>query len=319
MNFFKISDVELNKGSFFETAFDGQNVIISDGYEKGEYISPFIQPQFYFKEAIPSVNIICKLGASFKIDVEFGDNIWQHLGSWGRYSNRAKTSDILNFDYFNFEKPVKKCRFKISLFASSKGVSPIIKSLNMAFSKEIFTDKKFSLDSAPIVKKSLPVPFRSQFWEDPSFCAQICSATSIAMVMQYYGKNIATSEIVKKVYDPDFKMYGLWWRSAQAASEYGLISWVQYFENWKECENFISKGIPVIACTAYEKDELPGAPAEFSQGHIIVICGFDDKGNPICRDSAGRDEKTGILTYDREKFGKVWFSNAGGVGYIIHE
>ena len=314
----RISGSKLNKGSFSGTWFNGYGVSLLDGQEKGEYISPFISSPFLFKEAIPSVNIDCQSSSSFKIHIEFENNLWHYFGYWGRSNEDEETSALLDCDYFKIEKPAKKCRFKIGLFRRADEPTPVIKSLNMAFSEEIFTNTRPFNNSIPTIAKTLPVPFRSQFSEDPAFCAHICSATSIGMVMNYYGKNIATAEIVRKVYDPFYDMYGLWWRSAQIASEYGFTSWVQYFQDWQSCEDFIAQGIPVIACTAYKEGELPGAPAEFSQGHIIVISGFDTNGNPICRDSAGKDEKTGILTYDRESFGKSWFSNAGGVGYIIH-
>jgi len=135
--------------------------------------------------------------------------------------------------------------------------------------------------------------------------------------MAYYGTDIPVSSIVPAVYEPFYNMYGLWWRSVQVTCEYGYTSWVQYFKNFKEAERFIAEGIPVAACVSYKENELKKAPRQFSEGHVIVINGFDDKGNVICRDSAGKDLSEGCVTYNREEFAKAWFVNAGGVGYII--
>ncbi len=163
---------------------------------------------------------------------------------------------------------------------------------------------------------NLKVPYRSQRSEDPSIAGDICSVTSVSMVMEYRGVKRATAEMAKLIYEPGTNLFGIWWRAVQGASQYGLQGWVGYFRNWQEVYRELALGNPVIACISFDEGALAGSPTSSSEGHVIVVRGFDEKGNPLCNDPAGKNEKDGVIAYDREDLAKAWFDR-GGVGYMI--
>ncbi len=306
-----------------ETVLTGSGVSLRKKAACGEYISRAINSKTIFMEAIPSWVIHCPEGASYEVQVSFSDDFqnyspWINAGSWNRKGVDNETGCdyiCLNIDHFIAKKQLKSCKFKVKMFGGRN--SPTIKSLSMAFAGSIFQPKKTGPQTSTGINRELEVPFRSQYWENPKISGDICSPTSVSMVMDYWGVKRPTAEIAGMTYDCDTNLYGMWWRATAAAAQHGFDAWVQYFATMEEAENKIAQNIPVIACICYEKNTLKKAPASFSHGHVLVISGFDKNGNPICRDSAGTDREDGIVNYDRGEFSQAWLGNAGGIGYII--
>jgi len=302
---------------------------------RGCYITAVMGVNFSVKEIIPSWNIVTPAGTAYLVELRVsGDGTlwspWFHMGRWGsKIPGREPVKKVLRnkwgavkVDYFT---PLRECRFlqwRISLF-SIKGLStPVISLFTCAASSEC-GDSGISLRKPPerkmdgsLWKKTLTVPYRSQGSEDSSIAGEICSPTSISMVMDYWGIKKATRDMARLIYDPDYKMYGMWWRGVQGASQYGLEGWVQYFRNWEDVKSWIAVDQPVIACISFDTGMLNGSMTPASDGHVIVIAGFDEKGNPVCNDPAGRDRESGVVTYDSRELAKAWFDK-GGVGYII--
>jgi len=289
-----------------------------------EYETDIIKSPFLFEELIPSLTAN---DSSFAFYVRVSSDAkkwssWFFLGSYGEFGRPylpRRTEDNfakIKIDYLSSKKPLLYFQIKFISKTSLK-----IKLLSVALSSEK-TDRNIKLYRKSVFASSynnidLKVPFRSQAWEDKSISGDICSPVSIGMVMNFYGVNAASDKIAKLVYDEKNDMYGIWWRSVFAASLYGFDGYVRYFRDFDDVGEYILKGIPVIACVRFEEDELSGSAVSMSEGHVVVISGFDSKGNPICRDCAWKSEKTGIVTYPREEFARAWFERGGGVGYII--
>jgi len=302
---------------------------------RGRYITAVMGVDFPVKEAIPSWNIVTPAGTAYMVELRIsGDGAswspWFHMGRWGsKIPGEKPVKKVLKnewgsvkIDYF---EPLRACRFlqwRISFFSIKGKSTPVLSLFTCALSSER-GDRGISLRRPPekkidgaLWKKTLAVPYRSQGSEDSSIAGEICSPTSISMVMDYWGVRKATRDMARLIYDPDYKMYGMWWRGVQGASQYGLEGWVQYFRNWEEVKGWIAVDQPVIACISFDTGTLNGSMTPASEGHVIVIAGFDDRGNPVCNDPAGRDEESGVVTYDSRELAKAWFDK-GGVGYII--
>jgi hypothetical protein len=63
--------------------------------------------------------------------------------------------------------------------------------------------------------------------------------------------------------------------------------------------------------------ELSGAPIPSSEGHLMVLVGFDAKGNPVMNDPAAPTDAGVRRTYPRAAFEKLWLTHSGGLSYVI--
>ncbi len=301
---------------------NGRKSLVSLRYNSyGVKIFPEISPGFLFKEVIPSFNFSSNSNLSYKAEIKVKNKSgkwsdWLFFGSWGKTIEEGKKTDgvvKVDIDYISSDEPLKSCVLRVI----SDDPNFYSGSVSFAFS-ELKYDEEKKYDSEYIPKKNyLNVPFRTQTKEEREIAEHVCQSASICMIMESYGKKVETKDFAKLTYDKYYGMYGLWWRAAQTAYLYGFPSYVRYFSSLYEAEELINEGIPVAACVAYAKNELTGSKTESSAGHVTVICGFDEKGNALCLDSAERDETKGLTVYPRAEYAKAWLSNAGGVGYVI--
>ena len=325
---------DFSGGTFEKTILSASD---SEGFIKiaphvscGIYTSPVIEMDFPAEEIYPSWNINCnEKETGFIVYTRVSQDKsnwspWFYTGSCGKYPKIKKkmiknSFGFVDIDYLSLRKETRFIQYSIHLFSSEgKYISPSVKLLALSYGKreKKETSGRNSLTGSRITEKILSVPYRSQGDENSKISGRICSPTSVAMVMSYWGINVGTDEVAKKSYDKEHDIYGSWPLAVQAASQYGLRGWIEIFKSWQEVEEKISSGIPVIATICFETGELKGSMAESSQGHVIVVKGFSSDGNVVCNDPAGKDAKEGIVTYSRDDLEKVWFKKSG-IGYVI--
>lgn len=298
----------------------------------GQYTSRELSTDFLIREVVPSWNIYCPVGCGSMVELRVSRDRqswspWLYLGRWGSYprpKNRLTkdSSGEVKADYFVSDAGTSYVQFRVHLLSGKADRSPLLSLFALAMSDQR-GDRNLRLRTTPQEKhpvslwnRQLQVPYRSQGAEDSSISSEICSPTSVSMMMAYWGIDVPTADVAHIAYDPDYKLYGMWWRGVQSAAQFGLSGWVQYFRNWEEVHAWIGKGQPVVACISFTTGKLKGSMTPDSEGHVLIIVGFDDKGNPICNDPAGSSEKDGIVAYEKDEFAAAWFDK-GGVGYII--
>lgn len=164
--------------------------------------------------------------------------------------------------------------------------------------------------------RRLDVPFQSQHVREPGMEGNICSPTSVAMVLGYRGVQRTQVEVARAAFDPENRIYGNWPRNVQAAFEAGVEGYVTRFADWDGVQAMIAEGQPIIASIRDPEGQLKGTPYKSTTGHLLVICGFDNNGNVLVNDPAGRNAEHGQLSYDRAQFERAWLRN-GGVAYIL--
>ncbi len=301
---------------------------ISPGLSCGIYTSPVIEMDFPAEEIYPSWNINCHgKETGFIVYVRVSQDRlnwspWFYTGSWGKYPKIKKkiiknSFGFVDIDYLSLRKETQLIQYSIHMF-SSKDNSPSVKLFALSYGKreKKETSGRNPLTCSRITGKILSVPYRSQGDGDSNISGRICSPTSVAMVMSYWGINVATDEVAKMSYDKEHDIYGSWPMAVQAASQYGLKGWIEIFRSWHDVEKKISAGIPVIATICFAPGELKGSITKSSQGHVIVVKGFSPDGNIVCNDPAGRDAQEGTVIYNRDEMEKVWFKKSG-IGYVI--
>jgi len=74
-----------------------------------------------------------------------------------------------------------------------------------------------------------------------------------------------------------------------------------------------------VASIASHPGELDGFLfAGGTNGHLVVILGFDASGNPIVNDPAAWTNASVRRVYDRTQFERVWLRGSAGTVYVIH-
>lgn len=161
-----------------------------------------------------------------------------------------------------------------------------------------------------------------------------CSPTSTAMVLDYWkrGPSAAELEWVEPMQDPQvayaarntfdytYDGCGNWPFNTAYAGRNGLRGFVTRLRSLREAEDLVVAGIPLITSVSFKADELDGAGYS-TNGHLMVLRGFDAQGNPMMNDPASHliaDNAQVPVTYDRQQFENAWVPHSGGTVYVIH-
>ena len=79
-------------------------------------------------------------------------------------------------------------------------------------------------------------------------------------------------------------------------------------------------GIPLIAAITAAPGQLSGFQVpDGTAGHLVVIVGFTDAGEPIVNDPAAPSNAAVRRVYNRVQFELVWLGGSGGVVYVIKD
>ncbi len=172
----------------------------------------------------------------------------------------------------------------------------------------------------------LQIPERSQLTIPEG--NRFCSATSTAMVLEYWGQKLGRSELnvplqtaVGGIYDYEMGGTGNWpFNTAYAAEFGGLTAYVTRFSSMSQIEQWIGKGVPVIVSMDY--NILMHNQKEGRMGHLMVFRGFTDKGACIINDPYTQLEKGERVRkiFNRKDFEASWLKESGSRGtvYLIY-
>lgn len=152
-----------------------------------------------------------------------------------------------------------------------------------------------------------------------------CSAASTSMILAYWSHLLhrpdldqSVPQTVRGVYDWTYEGTGNWpFNVAYAASFQGMDGYVTRYPSLDALEPLIAAGVPVALSIAFAPGVLPGAPIPSSNGHLIVLRGFDRHGDAIVNDPAGPTDITVRRVYPRAALQQVWLSGSRGAAYVI--
>ncbi|MDQ6826148.1 MAG: C39 family peptidase, partial [Candidatus Eremiobacteraeota bacterium] len=130
----------------------------------------------------------------------------------------------------------------------------------------------------------LAVPTRSQYVVEGE--RGWCSPASLSMIHAYFGHPMGVAEVAGEVFDSAYNGTGNWSFNVAFSGRLGLRGFVAYLRDLTHAATFIAARIPLALSYSWNADELPGAPIEHSDGHLAVLAGFTDAGDPIVNDPA---------------------------------
>lgn len=239
-----------------------------------------------------------------------GDGQWRVMGRWSERPRSQDGQAEVDVDTLKLKTPAKSFRFRVTP-ENGATVTLVAVTYWKAGDREPFSAAK-----SPAWGRTIEVPRRSQGVEavDPS---KICSPTSLSMVLEHYGVKKPTAEVARGVYDHQEKIYGNWpFNTAYAHAALGREAYVRRFSGLAGLEEEIAAGRPVVISHKWRKGELDGAPINDTDGHLIVVVGFDASGDVVVNDPAAPPASVRRV-YKREQLHKTFLERGSGIAYII--
>lgn len=319
-------------------------IVLKEGKLKGVYTSNIINTS-PFEYLVLSWDSDTPEGTSIQIEARVFTKAWSNWllwGTWGTFIKRASATGVTDDSIAyvdtdtlvikgNNGETASKIQYRVTLNTNTDGVTPSVRLISGAIRntlpgqeiKKVFTDK---LDLSNL--KVLDVPQFSQMVRDPSIADSICSATSIAMILNYYGTHILPEESAWGVYDYNYDGFGNWPFNTAYASSFGYKAYVDY-STIEGLKREIYYGHPIAVSVKYKNSvnvnlDFPvveGAPIKWTDGHLIVVCGFtkeDGTDYIIINDPAAANNEGVRVKYKLEQFEAAW-AEFGNIAYIIHE
>jgi len=328
----------------------------STTYDYATWLSPRVSTPFGLTELVSSWNATTPSGTWIQVEVsgttETGAQTkWYVLGRWASYDSgfhrtsvngQADDNGTVYTDTFatRNDHVLDDYRLRVTLYrATGTDATPSVRMVGaMASAVPDETSSDTPLGGAEGTVLDVPTYsqeiHRGEYPEYDNGGEAWCSATSTAMVLDYWHRGPTPAETswvdpsyadpqvdhaARSVFDYTYDGAGNWPFNAAYAGSRGLSAFVTRLRSLTEAEQFIKAGIPLITSVSFEKGELDGA-GYGTNGHLMVLVGFDADGNPVMNDPASHlipsDDEVRV-TYDRAQFEKAW-SHSGRIVYVYH-
>lgn len=297
-------------------------------YEDKYFVSPVHLAAHPFNEVLPSWNLDLRDGQGAVVELRVGDergwSPWLHVGDWGtEISGTDRRTEFergrIDVDLFRSEQRFERVQARVALAGLLMG--PARHRIALCLSDRTGearpeTDVVGPEPPRELWQRRLPVPFLSQRSVGEEIGGRICSPTSVAMVVDYWTEARPLLEVAECAFDPRHDIYGNWPRNVQTAFSFGLEGWIARFNDWSDVRWEIAAGRPLVCSITVKPGELRGAPYESTAGHLLVLTGFDERGDVLVNDPAAEDAEGGVTTYALDEFEKVWMGK-GGTAYVL--
>ena len=315
----KIKPSEIT-GTFVNSKISDGLLVLDENQSYGYYVSEsiFIGK---FHTLVASWKATGTTDVSISIAYDLDDGKFSGFYSFGKWSTKkgvsashssSNNNGHLNTDTFYAHSEGTQVKVKVELFANSSSKTKT-SGLEYIVITGDFEQKLVFFNISE--KVFIDVPRRSQMVV-PKIGNRICSPTSVAMVLEYYGTNLPTTTVARGVYDNSTKIYGNWSFNTAYAASLGYNAYVDTFD-LNALKYTLSRGIPVICSIAtYDKAQLEGSPMAYPSGHLVVACGYEQIGGVTYinfNDPAAPTADTVRRSYRADQFERVW----NGIVYII--
>lgn len=240
---------------------------------------------------------------------------WHTMADWGagvQRSYMSKGDGFSSYAHVRLEIENKKSAdgFRIKVEPRDSAHLGLLYGLSVTTSHfDLF--KSESADEVAQKMKTIilsGVPKIAQFALEHEDNHRICSPVSCAMVVQYLTGEVKNPlDFASGVFDAGLSVYGSW--ACNVAHAFDVCRGSAYF-CVKRCNSFLDihkqlvRGIPSVVSV---RGTLPGALKPFSQGHLMVIVGWDGVTRDVlCHDPAADEHHMVIKRYPLEDFLRAW-------------
>jgi hypothetical protein len=254
------------------------------------------------------------------------ETVQRHSGSTQADADGRVDVDTLKIGRASSLRTATGYQLRVGLFSTTRtGSVPSVRNAAVVVSTKAVASATVSQGSSARWGKVLNVPECSQMVY-PDGGEVWCSPTSVSMVLNYWAGgsaacSYAVSAAVDGVYDRVYDGHGNWpFNAAYAAGTAAgkREAYVTRFTSLAQAEEWIAAGVPVIMSISWGRGQLTGAPISASNGHLVVLAGFDARGNPVVNDPAAPSNEAVQRTYQRAQLEKLWLQASGGTAYLVY-
>ncbi len=240
---------------------------------------------------------------------------WHRMMDWGAGVQRSyvsKHDGFTEYVHVRLEVPGSSADgFRIKII----GLDEVDMSLVRSFSICLSDFARFSPESVHhATYKKLPsvriqgVPKQSQFMLDHHRKEGLCSPTSCSMLVGFLtDTKIEPTDFAKMAFDTGLQTYGSWPFNMAHAFERtdGAIHFAtSRSPSFASLYRKLKQGIPVAVSV---RGPLEGAPSSYSQGHLLVVIGWDRARQAvICHDPAISHNHAVEKRYPLHSFLRAW-------------
>jgi len=289
-------------------------------------VSREIKAAFPFNELLLSANADLGVNGASRLEAKVktadGWSPWFDFGlfrSGGSASAKGQGNKFgeMDVDILKLKKKASALRYRFTLLSKENGAA-------LRLVAASYSDTTLPFDEAAAVKRDsdtkplkLIIPCYSQMLQQVNYSGDICSPVSLSMVLNYYGKKEPPLETAAAVLDNQETIYGNWTFNTSYAGSRGLYAFLTRLNSMAEAEAYLSRGLTLIASVTFGPDEVKNSPLKKTKGHLLVIKGFDAKGDVLTNDPAAPEEKTVERVYNRKEFARAWLKNKYGTSYAV--
>ncbi len=302
-----------------EISNDGKSIILSDGVESGDVTFNPDSSEYPFNRVLPSWNgSVPNNYSSFKVTIRFFESSgtwspWLTVGFWkaniwSTYGTTSYSGGKIIIDNAVLNSYHNKWQFKVIMKRTSGSQpSPELHKLSCFVSDQRVTDNVniTSLVNDKPPKIFIPTEFFYQYSLDSGIGGDICSPTSVSMVLRSYNIEVDPLQFAKDTKCPYWDIFGIWPRVVQNAAEYGLDGAVTRYRTWSQAYETLAAGGRVVMSV--------GSPL-YPNGHLMMLAGFDASGNPLMHDPARSNGYS--YKFSKTSLSESWF-NKGGIAYTF--
>jgi len=259
--------------------------------------------------------------------------VWYRMGLWAsepaymqRFSLSGQENDHgkVDTDVLTLKKDAEAFQMKIRLCETMVGGLPTLRGAALTWSSE--REKSWNALSSEtgeaVEVENLPAHSQKVYKDGGGTW---CSPTSLSMVIQKWRQSpvlpeAAVREAVRGTFDPIYGGNGNWSFNAAWAGSMGYRAYVRRFTRLRDLRPYLEAGIPVILSVSWDKKKdrpLDNSPINSTDGHLIVLKGFDGKGNALIHEPASPTNEEVPRSYPCEHLQPRWMESSGGTAYIV--
>lgn len=309
--------INIESISGMEIAPDGKSVILSEGETDGSVTFKADSSEYPFNRGLPSWNGHTEGdNSSFKVLMRFYNNSWSPWltvgywkeNIWTSYGSVAYSGGEIEVDYAVLNSYHSKWQFQVVMKRNSiNEPSPGLHKLSFFVSDQVTTNNVnvTSLINDKPEQIFIPTQHYYQYSIDPGIGGNICSPTSVCMVLRSYNIEVDPLQFARDNYDDYWGMFGVWPRAVQNAAGFNMDGAVKRYRSWTEAREVLAAGGRVVMSV--------GSPL-YPNGHLMMLAGFDSLGSPVVHDPAQSNGYA--LNYNKTLISQSWF-NKGGIAYTF--